>query len=263
MAPYNFDAPDADTILRSSDGKEFRIHRLILSLASPVFQGMFGLPQPTEPPSQIPSIDVSESSDILQPFIQYLYPQSPPKISDLSMWAGLYTVADKYNAEVVMDPLRDMLVPRFLKESPLRVYALASHWGFEEEAKIASRGTLTMDISEGFPEEDARLMGSVACQKLYLLHIQRRDKGRALVNKRPYQFSDRSCVCPPTDFPAVIQAISQRLATRPWLTAENLYEEAAKSSNPKYCVSCRNSLKNMDAWFSSILKDVSELPQTI
>jgi len=44
MAPYDFNAPDADTVLRSSDGEEFRVHRIILSLASPVFQGMFTLP---------------------------------------------------------------------------------------------------------------------------------------------------------------------------------------------------------------------------
>ena len=50
MAPYDFNAPDADTILRSSDGKEFRVHRVILSLASTVFQGMFCLPQSTDPP---------------------------------------------------------------------------------------------------------------------------------------------------------------------------------------------------------------------
>ena len=261
MAPYDFDAPDADVILRSSDGKEFRVHRLILSLASPVFQGMFNLPQSTEPPSQIPSIDVPESSDILQPFIQYLYPQSPPKISDLSMWAALYTIADKYGVEAVMDPLRDMLVSRFLEKYPLRVYALASHWGFEEEARIASRSTLTMDISEGFPEEDARLMGSVACQKLYLLHIQRRDKARTLVNERPYQF-DESCSCPPTDFPAVIQALGRRLATHPWLTAEELYEEVVKA-NSRTCRDCRNSFRNMHAWLSLILRDVSKLPQTI
>jgi len=64
MAPYNFDAPDTDAVLLSSDGKEFHVHRLILSLASPVFRGMFSLPQPTEPTSQIPTIDVAESSDI-------------------------------------------------------------------------------------------------------------------------------------------------------------------------------------------------------
>ena len=263
MAPYDFDAPDADVILRSSDGKELRVHKLILSLASPVFQAMFSLPQPTEPTSQVSTVDVPESSDIFQPFIQHLYPHSPPGVSDLATWEALYTVADKYNTEVVMDSLRNMLISLFLETSPLRVYALASHWGLEEEAKSASTGTLTMDISKGFPEEDARLMGSVACQKLYLLHIQRRDKARALINECTYPSAYRSCSCSPMDFPVVLQALSQRLATRPWLTTEQLYEQATRTTNPRGCVQCRNSFYNMHAWFSSIMEEISKLPKTI
>jgi len=50
MAPYDSNAPDADTILRSSGVEEFRVHRIILSLASPAFQGMFILPQPSSDP---------------------------------------------------------------------------------------------------------------------------------------------------------------------------------------------------------------------
>lgn len=109
MAPYDFQSPDADVILRSSDEKEFRVHKVILSHSSPVFQGMFGLPQPTESP-QIPTIDVLESSDILEPFIQYLYPRHPPKVSDMAVWGSLY-IADKYNAEVVMEALREVRRP--------------------------------------------------------------------------------------------------------------------------------------------------------
>ena len=265
MAPYNFDAPDADVILRSSDGKDLRVHRLILSLASPVFQGMFNLPQSTELSPETPTIDVPESSDILQPFFQYLYPRSLPKISDLAMWTALYAVADKYNAEAVTDLLRGMLIPQFLEIAPLRVYALASHWGFEEEAKIASRGTLTIDISGGFLEEDLRLMGSAACQKLYLLHIQRRDKARVLVNSCTYQFAGNNCKCPPMDFNTVVHVLSQRVSTRPWLTAEELYGVAAGSGGPIICSGsgCRNAFRNVHAWFTLILEGLSELPQTI
>ena len=265
MAPYNFEAADTDAILRPLDGKELRVHKVILSLASPVFQGMLNLPQPAGFSPKIPKIDIPESSDILQPLIQYLYPCSPPEISDISMWAALYTIADKYSVESVTDLLRGMLIPRFLKASPLRVYALASCWGFEEEAKAASRGTLTMDISKGFPEEDATLMGTIACQKLYLLHIQRRDKARPLLNNCPYRSSERGCSCPPMNFQALARTLSRRVSTRPWLTAEELCEEAAAAPvESQMCGDrCPNSFKNIYAWFSLILKEMSELPQTI
>ena len=263
MAPYDFDAPDTDAILRSSDGKEFRVHKLILSLASPVFQGMFSLPQPTDPPSQIPSVDLPEHSDILQPFIQYLYPRPPPKVSDISTWAALYPIADKYGAEGVMESLRDVLVPRFLDAHPLRVYALASHWGLEEEAKIASTKTLMVDIND-FPREDADLMGGAACQQLYALHLNRREAARTLVVDHPLPSpSDKSCQCPLPNYSSIIPSLSQRVGVRPWLTAEELYEEAARWDYPNRCGDhCRNAIKNMHVYFSSILKGISELPQT-
>jgi hypothetical protein len=264
MAPYDFEAADADFILRCSDGKELHVHTVILSLASPVFQSMFSLPQPADPPPpQIPTIDIPESSEIFEPFIQYLYPRSPPNISDLAMWEVLYTTADKYNAEAVMETLRDMLVSRFLETSLGRVYALASHWGFEEEAKTASRGTLTMDLSGGFPEEDVKLMGSIACQKIYVLHLQRRNRAQALVSCRPYQFSKRNCSCPPMDFHNLTRVLSQRVSTRPWLTAGELYEEATGMRSSVCGDNCRNAYKHIHAWFSSILEDLSGLPQTI
>jgi hypothetical protein len=192
MAPYDFNAPDADAILRSSDGKELHVHRLILNLSSPVFEGMFALPQPTETPPQIPTVDLSEPSDVLKPFIQYLYPRSQPNITDLSMWAALYTIADKYTVEAVMELLRNMLIPRFLEKFPLRVYALASRWGFKEDAKTASRGTLTINILKHFPREDAELMGGGACQQIYLLHLNRREAALALLSSHP---------CPTVDSP--------------------------------------------------------------
>ena len=265
MAPYNFDASDADVILRSSDGKEFRVHKVILSLASSVFQGMFGLPQPNEPPSRIPIIDVPESSDILEPFLQYLYPRSPPKVPDLAMWGALCSVADKYGADVVIETLRGVLILQFLETSPLRVYALASHWGLEEEAKIASRRTLTIDILNDFPREDAELMGGVACQKLYHLHTSRREAAQAFVANHPPPSSNNvSCRCPPPNYTGLVPRLCRRVVTRPWLTADELYEDVTKYTYPQICSDvCRNTIKNMHAYFSSLLKGVSALPQTI
>ena len=142
------------------------------------------------------------------------------------MWAALYTIADKYGADVVMESLRDVLIPQFLDAHPLRVYALASHWGLEEEVKIASRRTLRMNISEGILDGDVRLMGAIACQKLYHLHLQHRDKARTLVSK--YSYIRPSCSCPAIDVNSVAQAVANRISTTPWLTAEELYEVAAK-----------------------------------
>lgn len=44
-----FNDTKADVILRSSDGIDFRMFKVLLSFASPFFEGMFDLPQPTNP----------------------------------------------------------------------------------------------------------------------------------------------------------------------------------------------------------------------
>ena len=268
MAPYHFNSPDADIILRSSDGKEFRVHQFILSLASPFFRATFGSPQPNPTPSKIRKEDVTFSSDVLQPFLQYLYPKSPPKISDISVWAALYAIADEYGAEVVKDPLRDMLVPRFLKKSPLRVYALASRWGFEEEARIASRRTLkTVDILTNFTREDAELMGNAARQRLHRLHSNRREAAQALINSklRPSS-SDSSCECPPPAYANFRPALCQSVATRPWLTIDEFYKVHAKFTHQGLCVAqlgCRFSAKNVHVYCCSLVRMISELTQTV
>jgi len=122
-----------------------------------------------------------------------------------------------------------------------------------------------MDISEGFPEEDAALTGGLACQKLYLLHTRRQEVAQTLLNKRTRLLADsRGCACSTVVFHALIQALSQRVPTEPWLTAEELYQEAAKTSIPKKCsVNCYVVFEDAREWISSILEEVSKLPKTI
>ena len=174
------------------------------------------------------------------------------------------TIADKYDADVVIETLRNVLIPRFLETSPLRVYALASRWGFEEEAKIASRRTLTIDLLKDFPREDAELMDGVACQKLYHLHASRQAAGRAFIANHPLPERNRYCHCSQQNYAGLVQSLCQRVGTIPWLTAEGMYEDIAKWDHPTACGNaCHNSVRNVSAYFSSLLKGVSELPQTI
>lgn len=266
MAPYDFQAPDADVILRSSDGKDFRVHKVILGLASPVFQGMFSLPQPTGPePHRIPIVAIPETSDLLSPLIQYIYPFSPPNVPDVAMWADLYTIADKYNVGVVMELLRGILIPRFLETSPFRIYALASHWGLDEEAKIASKRTLSFDILEEFSREDAKLMDGPACQKLYRLHIRCREEASAVVESYRYVFEGHlNSGCRPLDPGTVGRVLTQRVSVKPWFSAEELYEEITQSCNLCECPSgCCQDFGNLHTWFSSILEELHELEESI
>jgi len=108
-------------------------------------------------------------------------------------------------------------------------------------------------------------MGGGACQQLYLLHFNRRETARKSVADHPLPTaSDGTCTCPPPRYSRLVPALCHRVATRSWLTAEEVYGDAAQCSYRARCNdSCRNAYKNTHAYFTSILKGVSELPQTI
>ncbi|KAH9976032.1 hypothetical protein BGW80DRAFT_1119802, partial [Lactifluus volemus] len=74
-----FDDADADIILRSIDNLDFRVYRVILSKASPVFNDMFIFPHPPCPSpfvknpddykDGLPLVRLPESSATLDAFI--------------------------------------------------------------------------------------------------------------------------------------------------------------------------------------------------
>ncbi|KAJ6525934.1 hypothetical protein DFH09DRAFT_1371810 [Mycena vulgaris] len=74
-----FDDPAGDVILRLSDGIDFHVHRLVLSLASPFFKQMFTL-QPNAEPGVL-AILVSESALVLDRALRFWYPRAVPILS--------------------------------------------------------------------------------------------------------------------------------------------------------------------------------------
>jgi hypothetical protein len=61
--------------------------------------------------------------------LSYVYPVPRPVIKSLDEVSCLLGVALKYDFVIAIEALKGMLVsPRYLKESPLRVYAIASNF---------------------------------------------------------------------------------------------------------------------------------------
>lgn len=93
MADHGFNKPTADIILRPSDAVDFRVHKLILSEASPVFEGMFSIPQPspsTSSTSDIPPVDglavvpFAETGATLLLILTICYPIPDPPLVTLA-----------------------------------------------------------------------------------------------------------------------------------------------------------------------------------
>jgi hypothetical protein len=74
--PKPFDVPEANLILRSSDVVDFRVHKPVLSMASPFFKDLLSLPQPPESESVdgLPVVQLPEGSELLNCLVSMLYP---------------------------------------------------------------------------------------------------------------------------------------------------------------------------------------------
>ncbi|KDQ61497.1 hypothetical protein JAAARDRAFT_171726 [Jaapia argillacea MUCL 33604] len=161
--PPLLDHPHADVILHTPDNVDFRVFKLFLSLASPVFRDMFSLPQPdpttvtsslsdADPgehaagrTGSMPIIDMTEDHLTLERMLRFYYPGSNPDMTtcDLEGARKLLDAAIKYE----MDELRRFVVesitsPRFLEKDPIGVFAIGCHHKIEQVVLAYAKYTL-------------------------------------------------------------------------------------------------------------------------
>ena len=81
-----FDFSDADLVIRSSDFVDFRVHKLVVSLASPFFKDLLSSSQPSDSETidGLHVVQLSEDSELLNSLLSMLYPLRPviPKSYD-------------------------------------------------------------------------------------------------------------------------------------------------------------------------------------
>ena len=177
-----FATDDGDIVLRAGpqpDSKcDFRVHKLILSLASPVFKDMFAFPQRSDQP---PIVEVTDPPEVLDKLLRLIYPGvEPPTIDDLPTLTALLAAADKYNITSVYPILKNAL-KTFYQTSSFRAYVVACRFGFLEEAKEAAREGNAWSIIYGGISEEVRHISSTDVLRWFQLVQTREKKGRELV----------------------------------------------------------------------------------
>jgi len=152
---------EADLVLRSSDGVAFHVFSQILAEASSVFNDMIALgaahalAAKAEGKDEVAIVDVAEDASVVDSLLRLIYPIRNPPLptsadsvdTTLDSLVQLLKAADKYQMEGVLWSLKEALIHRnILRRAPVRVYTIACMFGLEEEARLASQHTLSVDV---------------------------------------------------------------------------------------------------------------------
>ncbi|OBZ66359.1 hypothetical protein A0H81_13587 [Grifola frondosa] len=177
IATSPFDDREADIVIRSSDQVEFYVHKIILSVASPVFRDMFALAQPSRSSTgKEEPVEVQESSIVLDMLLRLCYPVAAPSIG-LNDIVAVLESARKYQMDGVKGRMKEiLLLPNSWQEQPLQVYALACGCGFSDVAMTAARCLLRRELFNEVYTKDLRQITGGAYHRLL---EYRRDCSRA------------------------------------------------------------------------------------
>lgn len=143
-----FDATNADVILQTNDGVQFRVHKSILSMSSEFFEQMFALPQGESEGSAIQIVHVSESSSTMDYLLKLAYPNRQKQklpMSDLGLLFEVLAAAVKYDMFGLNFLLEDQITLR-IQYSPINVFLIACQYGLKNLATEAARQTLRCPI---------------------------------------------------------------------------------------------------------------------
>ncbi|KAJ6620794.1 hypothetical protein B0H10DRAFT_2188372 [Mycena sp. CBHHK59/15] len=151
IAGSPFDDTAADVILQSSDNIHFYFHKLLLSLASPIFADMFTLPQPSgkcDNPRHV--VSVSEDSETLRRLLQWYDPRCTPQWESVEDVLVILEAADKYCMDKAMKLVGNILLhsTSFVEREPMKVFALAVRYRLGDVAQMAAKCTLRFTWEE-------------------------------------------------------------------------------------------------------------------
>ncbi|KAI9062823.1 hypothetical protein FKP32DRAFT_1592775 [Trametes sanguinea] len=134
-----FNEESADVVFRSSDGVEFWLHKIILSLASPVFKGMFSLPR--DPDAGRETVEVTEVASTMEDLLRFCYPMRPPELPQLDRLSDALHAAMKYEMSFLVSQLKTRL-RNFIESDAMRVYCIAYKYEDAELAQSAAERLL-------------------------------------------------------------------------------------------------------------------------
>jgi len=220
-----FCADDADVVIRAAGSLDFRAHKLILSLVSPTFKDMFTDPQPpTGTPNTLTHVGVDEPADTWENILRTIYPIQNPTLDDLDDLGSLLLVAKEYEMQYLIDVHKKGLENlAFIREDPLRLYAIACACGLEYQAKYVARNSELLTVTRRFAVDDLGWISLGSYHNLVSFLAERDNEWHQTLGEASPDSDD--CRCGVQLKEELYNKIKENLK-RPYLQTEQVYLKA-------------------------------------
>ncbi|TDL26536.1 hypothetical protein BD410DRAFT_783587 [Rickenella mellea] len=184
----SFSSPDAEIVFLSDDGVLFRVHRVVLQLGSGFFNGMLEMPRDADEALNNPPILIRDNSNVFAALLDIIYPhRQPPELDSLDFALQILQTAENYEMHKVTEIVKCIIKSRldFFLQQPIELYNIATRYGWEDVAKVASTETLTINLHDPTMSESVKRLESVPLWQLVDLHWRRRRTFIGALNIQP------------------------------------------------------------------------------
>ncbi|KAL0563871.1 hypothetical protein V5O48_018189 [Marasmius crinis-equi] len=182
-----FDSLEADTVLRSNENTLYRVPSFVLRSTSAFFQSLLSLPTSEANTHQHENDDahpipIPHPDHQITPVLSMLCGLEIPSWTSFDQVEEILHLIEEWDAPGPLSIIRSSITaPIFLAE-PLRLYAIASHFGWEDEIKLSSTCTLDLNL---YGEENQEILHRLPPRSLLALmklHRSRRDTLKAYLD---------------------------------------------------------------------------------
>ncbi|KAJ7264275.1 hypothetical protein C8J57DRAFT_1718708 [Mycena rebaudengoi] len=160
----------ADIVLQSTEGTIYRVHSFTLRNTSRFFNSLLSLPQPTGSPTQ-QEIPVGEPDAVMERLLRIMCGLEIPRWTSFEEVEAALDLIEKWDAPGPLSVVRTAITsPLFAEAEPLRVYVLASHFGWAEETRDMMKSTLRLSILDGTHDDMLCQLSSKSLLTLLAFH---------------------------------------------------------------------------------------------
>lgn len=268
---------DADILLCSCDNVLFRVHSLVLRLASGWFRTLFTLPQSPSCKLQQPRaelIHMVEPADVIAALLSMASGKELPRLDSLERVEELLHAAEKFDMAGALSILRLAICSSpILDAHPIRVYGIACQWGWHEQAKVAAAKTIGVDLFSCDAVKDLGTVDSPYLTRLLVLHRRRREELKAGLDS-PNEFYANSTPGRCANCQRDVTHVAWLKLKYAWVAAiEKCPGEVASGAvlqRPEIhellgaaCQHCQRKLYNADGTITKLRAILDRLPTTV